>query len=101
LTSTPSAKSAVAAAMTSCVSSVLALSTTTMRNGAVSMAAALASSSLRKVDRLYVTIAMAMLPAAEVTGSPYRARLVPRRSSRSSLAAAGLRPGTCLSAPTR
>src|SRR5690606_16252915 len=48
-------------------------STTTIANGGDCMVAALARSSLRKVERLNVTIAMAIFPGAEFTPQPYRA----------------------------
>jgi len=67
LTTTPSGKRGVHCAITSCVSSVLALSTITMRSAGVVMAAALRSRSLSRAERLNVTIAIATMPPVGFT----------------------------------
>src|SRR5690625_2733027 len=66
LTSLSSPNLGRAPASTSCVSSVLALSTTTMRHGGVVIASILSSNSAKYPERLNVTIAIAIFGAGPV-----------------------------------
>src|SRR5699024_11473932 len=66
LTSLSSPNLGRAPASTSCVSSVLALSTTTMRHGGVVIVSILSSNSAKYPERLNVTIAIAIFGAERI-----------------------------------